>query len=143
MIELKDYTDEELREELKRRSIERRKNTPREITYVEFEATIKEVDNIYNNGKNWYGKGLHKYRAFELWRYKLQDWTLDREHDTIERVEFKLKQGVFKRNESPQEGDRVKIRYRKTKSGYECFNIWNAKIVEIVKRNNDEQLSNS
>ena len=47
MKELKDYTDEELRNELKRRANERRKDTPREIVYVEFEATIKKVDNIY------------------------------------------------------------------------------------------------
>ena len=42
MKELKDYTDDELRNELKRRANERRKDTPREIVYVEFEATIKE-----------------------------------------------------------------------------------------------------
>ena len=40
MKELKDYTEEELREELKRRVLERRKNTPRRIEYVEFEATV-------------------------------------------------------------------------------------------------------
>lgn len=39
MKELKDYTDEQLREELKRRAKERRKSTPREIVYKEFEAT--------------------------------------------------------------------------------------------------------
>ena len=36
MKDLKDYTDEELRQELKRRVVERRKNTPRKIEYAEF-----------------------------------------------------------------------------------------------------------
>ena len=128
--ELKDYTDDELREELKRRAIERRKNTPRETIYIEFEATIKKVDNIYCT--NFYGKGQHKYKVFSLWRYILEDWTLDREHNTIESRGFELKPNTFKKNEAPQVGDRVKLRYRRTK-GYECFDIWKAKIVEIIK----------
>lgn len=127
---LKDYTDDELREELKRRAIERRKNTPRETIYIEFEATIKKVDNIYCT--NFYGKGQHKYKVFSLWRYILEDWTLDREHNTIESRGFELKPNTFKKNEAPQVGDRVKLRYRRTK-GYECFDIWKAKIVEIIK----------
>lgn len=128
--ELQDYTDEELRNELKRRAVERRKDTPREIVYVEFEATIKKVDNIYCT--NFYGKGQHKYKAFPLWRYLLEGWTLDREHRTIESRGFELQPNTFKKNEAPQVGDRVKLRYRRTK-GYECFDIWKAKIVEIIK----------
>lgn len=127
---LKDYTDNELREELKCRAIERRKNTPRETIYIEFEATIKKVDNIYCT--NFYGKGQHKYKVFSLWRYILEDWTLDREHNTIESRGFELKPNTFKKNEAPQVGDRVKLRYRRTK-GYECFDIWKAKIIEIIK----------
>ena len=131
MKELKDYTDDELREELKRRVIERRKNTPRETIYVEFEATINKVDNIHI--KNWNGFGNHKYKAFPFWRYKLEDWTLDREHQTIKSRSFELKPNTFKRNEAPQIGDRVKVRYRRTK-GHECFDIQKAKIVEIIKQ---------
>lgn len=128
--ELKDYTDDELRNELKRRANERRKDTPREIVYVEFEATIKEIDNIFM--KNYYGKGLHKYKAFTLWKYILEDWTLDREHSTIESRGFELKPNTFKKNEAPQVGDRVKLRYRRTKCN-ESFDIWKTKIVEIIK----------
>lgn len=129
-MKLKDYTDDELREELKRRAVERRKDTPREIVYVEFEATIKEIDNICM--ADYYGKGLRKYKAFSLWKYIIEDWTLDREHSTIESRGFELKPNTFKKNEAPQVGDRVKLRYRRTK-GYECFDIWKAKIVEIIK----------
>lgn len=130
MKQLSDYTDEELRNELKRRAVERRKDTPREIVYVEFEATIKEIDNIFM--KDYFGDGLHKYKAFSLWKYILEDWNLDREHSTIESRGFELQPNTFKKNEAPTVGDRVKLRYRRTK-GYECFDIWKAKIVEIIK----------
>ena len=132
MKELKDYTDEELRNELKRRAVERRKDTPREIVYVEFEATIKKVDNILCT--NFYGKGLHKYKAFSLWKYVIEDWTLTcpNANQILTGRRLELKQGLFKRSDSPQVGDRVKLRYRRTKCN-ESFDIWKAKIVEIIK----------
>lgn len=129
---LKDYTDEELRNELKRRANERRKDTPREIVYVEFEATIKEIDNIFM--ENYYGKGLHKYKAFSLWKYVIEDWTLTcpNANQILTGRRLELKQGLFKRNDSPQVGDRVKLRYRRTKCN-ESFDIWKTKIVGIIK----------
>ena len=42
-----------------------------------------------------------------------------------------MKQGCFKRNNAPKIGDKVKLRYRRTK-GYEIFDLVKAKIVEIV-----------
>lgn len=130
--ELKDYTDDELREELKRRAVERRKDTHRETIYIEFEATIKKVDNIYCT--NFYGKGQHKYKVFSLWKYIIEDWNLDcpNANQILTGRRLELKQGLFKRNDSPQVGDRVKLRYRRTK-GYESFDIWKAKIVEVIK----------
>lgn len=130
--ELKDYTDEELRNELKRRANERRKDTPREIVYVEFEATIKEIDNIFM--ADYYGKGLHKYKAFSLWKYVIEDWTLTcpNANQILTGRRLELKQGIFKRDDSPKIGDRVKLRYRRTKCN-ESFDIWKTKIVEIIK----------
>lgn len=132
MEQLSKYTDEELRNELKRRANERRKDTPREIVYVEFEATIKEIDNIFM--KNYYGEGLHKYKAFTLWKYIIEDWTLTcpNANQILTGRRLELKQGIFKRDDSPQVGDRVKLRYRRTKSN-ESFDIWKTKIVEIIK----------
>lgn len=46
MKDLQNYTDDQLREELKRRAKERRKSTPREIVYKEFEATVASLDNV-------------------------------------------------------------------------------------------------
>lgn len=130
--ELKDYTDDELREELKRRANERRKDTPREIVYVEFEATIKEIDNIFM--ADYYGKGLHKYKAFSLWKYVIEDWTLTcpNANQILTGRRLELKQGIFKRDDSPKIGDRVKLRYRRTRCN-ESFDIWKTKIIEIVK----------
>lgn len=132
MEQLSKYTDEELRNELKRRANERRKDTPREIVYVEFEATIKEIDNIFM--KNYYGKGLHKYKAFSLWKYVIEDWTLacPNANQILTGRRLELKQGLFKRDNSPQVGDRVKLRYRRTKCN-ESFDIWKTKIIEIIK----------
>lgn len=61
-------------------------------------------------------------------------WTLDcpNANQILTGRRIELKQGLFKRNDSPQVGDRVKLRYRRTKSN-ESFDIWKTKIVEIIK----------
>ena len=68
MKELKDYTEEELREELKRRVLERRKNTPRRIEYVEFEATVSGIGNTWSNCR-----GREFKYPFVLWTYQVKD----------------------------------------------------------------------
>jgi hypothetical protein len=47
---------------------------------------------------------------------------------------YKLARGVFKKDNAPQVGDRVKLRYRRTNRGYEGFDMDKARIVEIVKK---------
>lgn len=128
MKELKDYTDDELRDELKRRAIERRKNTPREIVYVEFQATIVRVDNTlgYKCG------GEIKYKPFVFWKYRLTDCSYELAN-AQQWNDYYLKQGSFKRDNAPQIGDRVRVRYRRTKKQKECFDLIKAKIVEIIK----------
>ena len=127
MKELKDYTDDQLREELKRRAIERRKNTPREIVYKEFEATIVQIYNV----KQKYN-GHTSYLPFEQWSYRVNDITSD-----FARVRYKdsykLARGIFKKDNAPQVGDRVKLRYRRCKTSYEGFDMDKARIVEIIK----------
>lgn len=124
MKELKDYTDDELRNELKRRLSERKKNNTPIIQYVEFEATIDRVDNIH-----FEYMGKTKYKPFIFWKYTIKDWTTD---VNIVKTEFYAKEGVFKRNNAPKVGDRVRLRYRKRKSQNELFDIEKAKIIEIV-----------
>lgn len=128
-MELKDFTDEELREELKRRVKERRKSQKHEINYVEFEATICGVDNTSGYKSN----GDTKYISFCFWKYQLTDCTLEIAN-VYHYNYYYNKQGVFRRDNSPQIGDRVKLRYRKTKCGSEFFCLQKAKIVEIIKK---------
>ena len=120
-------SDEELREELKRRARERRANTPREIIYKEFEATIMQVYNV----KQKYN-GHTSYLPFEQWSYRVKDIKSDLARMHPADV-YKLARGVFKKDNAPIVGDRVKLRYRKTKRGYEGFDMDKARIVEIVK----------
>lgn len=126
MKELRDYTDDELRNELKRRSIERRKTSRKEIVYVEFEATIKEADTTTTT------RGKNKFKPFQFWRYCVTD-------STSELAElhpwcvYYLKQGAFNRCTAPKVGDRVKLRYRRTKCNSEIYDFKKAKIVEIIK----------
>jgi hypothetical protein len=126
MKDLSIYTDDELREELKRRAMERRKNTPREILYVEFEATIKYVENTQND------RGKVKYKPLCFWKYKVTDCSIDIANQ-YNWFLYYMKQGAFKRDSCPKIGDRVKLRYRRTKKQYEQVDLQKAKIVEIIK----------
>lgn len=128
MNELKDYTDDQLREELKRRAKERRANTPREIVYKEFEAYIVQINNV----KQKYN-GHTSYLPFEQWSYKVDGIVSDFPSINRSKV-YKSARGVFKKDTAPRVGDRVKLRYRKRKNSYEGFEMDNARIVEIIKR---------
>lgn len=131
MKDLQNYTDEQLREELKRRAIERRANTPREIVYKEFEATIVA---IFNEKMKY--NGHTSYLPFDQWSYKVGAIVSDFPCIHREKV-YKLARGIFKKDNAPQVGDRVKLRYRRTKRIYEGFDMDKARIVEIIKRKED------
>lgn len=128
MKDLQNYTDDQLREELKRRAKERRANTPREIVYKEFEAYIVQIDNV----KQKYN-GHTSYLPFEQWSYKVDGIVSDFPSINRSKV-YKSARGVFKKDTAPRVGDRVKLRYRKSKNSYEGFDMDNARIVEIIKR---------
>ena len=127
MEELKNFSDEELRQELKRRSAERRKNQKHEIKYIEFDATIKSIDNV----KYYNPDGSIQYKPFVSWKYQVDNCSNELARRNKHVNEFYLKQGCFKRDNAPKIGDKVKLRYRRTK-GDEIFDLYKAKIVEIV-----------
>lgn len=127
MNDLDKYTDDELRDELKRRAIERRKNTPREIIYKEFEATVYKVYNI----KDTYN-GRERFLPFSQWDYRVTDIVCDYKGVVIPDV-FRLACGVFTKSNAPKVGDRVKLRYRIHKKTFEGFDMAKARIVEIIK----------
>lgn len=126
MKDLQNYTDDELREELKRRATERRKNTPREIVYKEFEATIVEIHNV----KQKYN-GHTSYLPLGQWSYRVGNIVSDFPRIHCKDV-YKLARGVFKKDNAPKVGDRVKLRYRRRKESYEGFDMDKARIVEVV-----------
>ena len=131
MENLKNYTDEQLREELKRRALEKRKSQKKEIVYQEFDATIISINNRFGYKCN----GDVKYKPLVFWKYRVKvcdySYSFARINKHID--EFYLKQGFFKRDNAPQVGDVVKLRYRRTK-GHEIFDLQKAKIVEIIKK---------
>lgn len=127
MADLSIFTDDELREELKRRLIAKRKAMVKEIQYIEFDATIDEVDNV----RETYTDGTIKYKSFAFWKYRVVDCTIDIANQ-YKYNEYYLKQNVFKRSYAPKIGDRVRLRYRKTKKGPECFDLKKAKIIKIL-----------
>lgn len=128
MNDLQNYTDDQLRDELKRRAKERRVNTPREIIYKEFEATIIQIFNVkqkYNNHTS--------FLPFDQWSYKVDDITNDLARK-YHKVVFKLARSIFKKSNAPEVDDRVKLRYRRRKNECEFFDVDKARIVEIIKR---------
>ena len=70
MKNLEDYTDDELKEELKRRQAERRKATPRKKTeYVEFLGVVASID----CKENYMDGGVKKYKPFYKWTFRIKD----------------------------------------------------------------------
>lgn len=123
-MELKDYTTEELREELKRRAKEARLNAKRsEPEYKEFTGVIKHIDQWHH--------GIYSY-LFDITSSVVNG---ERTNDYIYNSGFKLKQGLFQKNTIPQVGDVVLLRYKRTKvnRNKEVFDIKNAKIVKIIE----------
>lgn len=127
-MSLDKYTDEELRAELKRRVLAKRKIVRPELTYIEFEATVKSINTI----DYYYTGGRPKFKPFIKWTYTLENGTsqLLQERTT----EFYLKQGTFNKGTSPKVGDRVKLRYRRTKRNAEIFDFITARIISIVEK---------
>lgn len=122
-MELKDYTTEELREELKRRAKEARLNAHRsEPEYKEFTAIVKSIDK--------------SRRPFKYW---LEKSNLNDRYSGYQYHYYTYKVGAFNNANMPQVGDKVKLTYRRTKVHFqrELFDILKARIVEVIKRKTD------
>lgn len=105
MENLKNYTDEELREELKRRAQERRKSQKHEIKYIDFEATVIGIDNTQGYKAN----GDTKYKPFVFWKYRVNNCSYEFAERNNHIDEFYLKQGCFNRYNAPHIGDKVRL----------------------------------
>lgn len=119
MKELKDYTSDELREELKRRAKEARQNTIREKPkYIEVEGVVTNIRNIY------------KSFIWAEFNIKIND---ERVPECYRDYRYRVKQGNFKKDNLPKIGDTVIVGHLLTKNRNH-FNILCAKIIRIVKR---------
>ena len=118
-MELKDFTTEELREELRRRAKEARINAgKKKPEYIEIIGVVTKITN--------------NRRSFMYNQYTL-DINDDRVKDYNRYATFTLKTGKFKKDNYPQIGDTVIIKQRLTKA-VNYFVARYAKIDSIVKR---------
>ena len=94
----------------------RKKPEPYKPEYVEFEGVVKNVYKHCNMNRMYSVIGDSRY------------------FNGLQR-DFALKNGVFNKSTAPKVGDRVLLRYRKTKKyskGNEYFDFINAKIVKVL-----------
>lgn len=122
MKELKDYTTQELRDELKRRAKESRIKAAKEHKpeYLYWEATVKGV-------QTWGSARQYKYRL-----------TTTDPRIPLEKLmsTFPMIRGIYKKAELPKVGDKVKLRLRYTNLMKQRGLIWwnDSKICEIIER---------
>lgn len=124
-MELKDYTTEQLREELKRRAKEARAAAPRHPVSLTATAVVKSIL------KSPY------HRRFNDWEYELEltpESIAEYEVAEIFKIfRCTLARGFFKRNDAPNEGDTVTVRFRNHKD-WRNFNLRSSsKIIAINK----------
>lgn len=121
-LELSDYSNEQLKAELKRRSnIARMKAIREKPKYYYWEGTIVDILKRYNRFANWKFKiDSEELAANENFSY-LNKW-----HG------FEMISGAFNMTTAPKVGDRVKLRYRVVKSRFRSYR--DSKIVSVIER---------
>ena len=121
-LELSDYSNEQLKAELKRRSnIARMKAIREKPKYYYWEGTIVDILKRYNRFANWKFKiDSEELAANENFSY-LNKW-----HG------FEMISGAFNMTTAPKVGDRVKLRYRVVKSHFRSYR--DSKIVSVIER---------
>ncbi|WLZ21211.1 endonuclease [Bacteroides phage C3_41T2LP] len=121
-LELSDYSNEQLKAELKRRSnIARMKAVREKPKYYYWEGTIVDILKRYNRFANWKFKiDSEELAASENFSY-LNKW-----HG------FEMISGAFNMTTAPKVGDRVKLRYRVVKSHFRSYR--DSKIVSVIER---------
>lgn len=126
---LSNFTDEQLRSELKRRANERRKNAVRKPTeYLNLIGIVYHIDNI-----KWYrANGDVRYKPFSKWKFRLADTECAdvRVVNWAFHCDFKCKN--IKKADAPKLGDKVVVQIRKVKQLMPS-NVRNGKIVKILK----------
>lgn len=126
-MELHEYTDEQLRAEIRRRAAIKAKQT-RETSkrekYIYWEGIVSKIlpprydDSLYSI--EFYIDPLTEYL-----QGKMGIWS-----------RFKLVSGFgFNKSNMPKVGDKVKLRYRNGKK-HEAIRIYDSRIIEVIERKN-------
>ena len=131
-MELRDYTTEELRAELKRRRVQAMKEAKKQIpTYKEFTATIKELYNSRTNANGY----VYSVTDAEPHNSDIKQGLFN----NISWKGFSLQKNTFNKETAPKIGDKVLLRYRRHKTCQaEIFDFTKAKIVEVLELSNNE-----
>lgn len=131
MKELKDYTTEELKAELKRRAIEAKKsaraNKEYKTDYLYWIATVE---------------GAQEWGRFDQFKYRVKTSDQNVPLDVICSGAFNMISGLCKKADRPRVGDTVKLRLRYTNYMKKTKHIFwrDSKICEIIKRCEDEKV---
>lgn len=130
-MELKDYTTEELREELKRRRTQAIKEAKKSMPiYKEFTAVVKDISS--NHCTNIHRWGYYLINA-EPYNCEIDTNLINRSWNS-----YALKSNTFNKSTAPRKGDKVLLRYKRHKTKqYEIFDVKIAKIVEVLERSNN------
>lgn len=123
-MELKDYTTEELKAELKRRQMEARKLKDNKAQYIYATAVVTHASGSCFSLRHW---------DVELTDESMKELNLHHTRKNISSIYVnKLK---IKAGDSPKVGDMVKVQCRITKSAQQPF-FWRNKIriCEVIKR---------
>lgn len=125
---LSQFTDEQLREELKRRAKEKRVLQGRKETeYIYLKGVVVKIDNL---ACTWGGKVKHK--PYSLWEYRLTGLECDEPRVVnwcFHEPKFKC---ALRKAESPKIGDKVVVKIFKPKVLMPS-NVRTGRIVEVVK----------
>ena len=125
------YTDDELREELKRRAKLRRANAVRKpIEYIYLKGIVYHIDNINYQGKNWKGEEYIKYKPYAHWKFRLEDMECD-EPKALNWAFHSYFKCALPKYKAPKVGDKVVIKIRKPKM-FMPSNVREAKIIEVI-----------
>lgn len=127
-MELKDYTTEEIRAELKRRNAEaaHKRAMERKAMGTQYAYELAEV--------TYMSPGAFYFRTYDVRMLNKERFSGYRERQSY----VGLVRAFFNTSNAPRVGDIVKLRSRKTKDNPDGFGLFeNAKICEVVKRKED------
>ena len=125
-MELHEYTDEQLKAEIRRRAAIKAKQTresSKREKYIYWEGIVSNIIT-----PNYYDRSLYSVEFYidpltESLQGKIGTWS-----------RFKLVSGFgFNKSNMPKVGDKVKLRYRNGKK-HEAIRIYDSRIIEVIER---------